>query len=74
VARDKKEAQRDYLKRTGYEANNKYNKNNTIMYAIRVVMSTERDIIGKLESVANKSGYIKKLIRDDIAKESPDDT
>jgi len=30
--------------------------------------STEQDIIDKLESVPNKSGYIKQLIRDDIAK------
>lgn len=30
--------------------------------------NTEKDIINKLESVENKSGYIKQLIRDDILK------
>lgn len=29
---------------------------------------TEQDIIDKLESVPNKAGYIKQLIRNDIAK------
>ena len=29
--------------------------------------TTEQDIIDKLESVPNKSGYIKRLIRADIA-------
>lgn len=68
MAKSRKEIQQDYLKRTSYSANNKYNKEKTKMYAIRVVMETEQDIIQKLESVDNKSGYIKKLIRKDIAK------
>ena len=36
------------------------------MYAIKVIKTTESDIIDKLESVPNKSGYIKSLIRKDI--------
>lgn len=38
------------------------------MYAIKVVKTTEADIIEKLDSVPNKSGYIKSLIRKDINK------
>lgn len=32
------------------------------------MINTEKDIIDKLESVNNKNGYIKKLIKADIAK------
>lgn len=39
------------------------------MYTIKVIKTTEADIIEKLESVPNKAGYIKQLIRDDISKE-----
>lgn len=34
---------------------------------------TEQDVIKKLESVPNKAGYIKKLIRADIAANSSND-
>lgn len=36
------------------------------MYTIKVVRTTEADIINKLNSVTNKAGYIKGLIRKDI--------
>lgn len=36
-------------------------------FKIDCFTSTEQDIIDKLESVPNKAGYIKQLIRDDIA-------
>jgi len=68
MAKTKLEIQQDYLKRTGYKSNNKYNKENTRLYNFRVVTNTEQDIIQRLESVANKSGYIKALIRADIAR------
>ncbi len=35
-------------------------------FKIDCFTSTEMDIIEKLESVPNKAGYIKKLIREDI--------
>lgn len=47
----------------------RYDKANTKMYGVKVVLSTERDIYEKLESIPNKSGYIKRLIRQDIARE-----
>lgn len=36
-------------------------------YKLACFTSTEMDIINKLESVPNKAGYIKSLIRADIA-------
>ena len=36
-------------------------------FKIDCFTSTEQDIIDKLESVPNKAGYIKQLIRADIA-------
>lgn len=44
----------------------RYNKDNTIVVNIRLVKSTEADIIEQLERQPNKSGYIKALIRADI--------
>ena len=37
-------------------------------YSLPCFTSTEQDIIDKLDSVPNKAGYIKALIRADIAK------
>ena len=36
-------------------------------FKIDCITTTEKDIIEKLESVPNKAGYIKSLIRADIA-------
>lgn len=46
----------------------KYNKANTIVVNIRLIKSTEADIIAQLERQPNKSGYIKALIRADIER------
>lgn len=68
MAKTKAEIQRDYEKRTGYAAQAKYNKEKTKRYVVKVMLNTEQDIIQKLDSVPNKAGYIKGLIREDIAK------
>lgn len=47
----------------------KYNREKTMTVNLRLVKSTEADIIKKLMSEPNKSGYIKRLIREDIAKQ-----
>lgn len=49
-------------------ASAKYDANNTTSVYIKLNINTELDIIEKLESVENKSGYIKQLIRNDIEK------
>lgn len=42
-----------------------WQKQHTKSYAFRFNMNTDADIIEKLESVENKSAYIKQLIRND---------
>lgn len=69
MAKTKQETQREYEKRTNYAAQNKYLKEKSKRYVIQAMISTESDIISKLESVDNKAGYIKRLIRDDIERE-----
>lgn len=49
-------------------AKERYDKAKTRMYTIKVFMNTEADIVEKLDSVPNKAGYIKSLIRADIAR------
>lgn len=46
----------------------KYNREKTVVVNIRFVKSTEADILEHLERQPNKSGYIKSLIRADMAK------
>lgn len=47
----------------------RYAKKNIKQYKFDCMKSTEQDIIAKMESVKNKAGYVKSLIRQDIAKE-----
>lgn len=52
------------------EAQAKYKKTKVRQYSIKVYRNTEPDILQKLESVDNVSGYIKDLIRKDIEREA----
>lgn len=52
-----------------YEAQDKYDKANTVQYKLKLNRKWDRDIIAKLDSVGNKQGYIKELIRADINEE-----
>ncbi len=45
----------------------RYAKKYKKQFKIDCITTTEKDIIDKLESVPNKAGYIKQLIRADIA-------
>lgn len=47
----------------------RYHRTHTKLYAFRFGLTTEADLIRKLESVPNKAGYVKALIRADIEKE-----
>lgn len=53
------------------KASKKYDKANTIMTAIKLNKNTDKEIIEKLESVENKQGYIKQLIRNEINAKKP---
>jgi hypothetical protein len=44
----------------------RYHAKNRQQYPFDCMISTEQDIIQRLESVPNRSGYIKALIRKDI--------
>lgn len=66
--KQKNEQQREYAKRTKYASQTKYGKEKTKRYTISAMVNTEQDIIQKLDSVDNKNGYIKSLIRADIEK------
>ena len=67
MAKSKNEIQRDYEKRTGYAAQNKYLKERGKSVALRLIHPQDDDVLEMLESVPSKSGYIKQLIRADIA-------
>lgn len=51
-----------------YTAQNKYAAKYKKQIKIDCFTSTEQDIIDKLESVPNKAGYIKQLIREDMKR------
>lgn len=46
----------------------KYNKEKTVQISLKLNRSTDADLIDSLNRIANKQGYIKELIRRDIAK------
>lgn len=50
-----------------YPSKTKYDKENTKMFGVKLNLKTDADIIAKLESIENKQGYIKALIRADIS-------
>ena len=52
------------------EAINRYQKKNVIQLNIRLNKKTDADIIAALETVGNKQGYIKELIRLDILRDN----
>lgn len=52
-----------------YEAQERYDKENTLQVKLKLNKKTDASIIDKLNSVGNKQGYIKELIRADISKE-----
>ena len=46
----------------------RYNKENTVQISLKLNRSTDADLIDSLNRITNKQGYIKELIRRDIAK------
>ena len=53
-----------------YERQTRYNKANTTTVLLRLNKRTDADIIGRLQEVGNKQGYVKSLIRRDMQDES----
>lgn len=50
------------------EAKTKWDRENTTVVTMKLNHHKDADILEKLNSVPNKQGYIKELIRADIAK------
>ena len=48
------------------KAKAKYDKGNTKQIILKLNLKTDKDILDLLQSVGNKQGYIKDLIRKDI--------
>lgn len=47
---------------------NKFNREKTKSVQLRLNMTTDADILAKLDGVPSKMGYIKQLIREDIKR------
>ena len=60
----------DYIRVIGFTNSNqqRYHRKNRRDFKVPCMINSESDIIEKLESVDNISGYIKNLIREDIQK------
>ena len=50
------------------ESHAQYDKNNTKRLQCKFNLKTDADVLMRLDQVPNKQGYIKQLIRDDIAR------
>ena len=50
------------------EAKRRWDAENTVQISIKLNKNTDADILERLDSVPNKQGYIKELIRSDIEK------
>lgn len=50
-------------------ANAKYDAAHTTQISLKLNTTTDADILARLEEVDSKQGYIKRLIREDIASE-----
>lgn len=51
-------------------ASTAYNRENTTLVTLRLNHRTDADILAELERQESKAGYIKRLIREDMARES----
>jgi len=55
-----------------YPANARYHKKNIVTVSIGLNRKNDGDIIDFMEGMKNKSGYLKELIRADMAKRKND--
>ena len=46
-----------------------YDKNNTVKVTIKLNLNTDKDVLDYLDKSGNKQGTIKRLIREDMARE-----
>lgn len=55
------------------KSHQKWVAENTTRIVMNLNHNTDKDVLEKLSQVPSKQGYIKELIRADIAKEAPGD-
>lgn len=68
-ARERKnQRQKEYSKATNYSIQKNYNKKRGKNINFRVFTPQDDDIINFLKTIPNKAGYLKDLIRADIAR------
>ena len=51
------------------KAQAKYDAENTRQVHLKLNRNTDKDVLARLDEVQSKQGYIKRLIREDLAKE-----
>ena len=51
------------------KAQRRYDAKNTRQVHIKLNVRTDKDVLARLDEVQSKQGYIKRLIREDLAKE-----
>lgn len=54
---------------TQIKAQKKYDAENTRQVHLKLNRRTDSDVLERLDNVPSKQGYIKRLIREDLAKE-----
>lgn len=70
MSEEKKERKRYYNPEVANRAQQKYDATHTVRVQMKLNTTHDADILAQLECVPNKQGYIKQLIREDIAKRS----
>lgn len=73
MPKTKAEIQQDYVKRSGYAANKKYDAANTTFIGLKLNNNTDADILSALDGKA-KQTEIKRLIRLGLCVEAANDT
>ena len=63
-----KYASEEEARRAKNQAKDRYDKENTRPLKLKLNLKMDADILAKLETVPSMQGYIKRLIREDIAR------
>ena len=62
-----------YYNQTSLKADTKYKKANIIKVNMSLNRNTDSDILAYIDTIDNKQGYLKRLIREDIARRAKEE-
>lgn len=62
-----------YYNQTSLKADTKYKKANIIKVNMSLNRNTDSDILSYIATIENKQGYLKRLIREDIARRAKEE-